>query len=146
MTQLPVLRDLVIVLAVSLTVVFALRRAGVPTIAALLLWGVVLGPGCLCLVREHESIEVVAEIGVAMLLFGIGLKLSLRELARLRTLILGAGGMQVGLTVLAGVIAASAFGYPTGQAVFFGFLLALSSTAIVLKMFENRGETDAPQG
>ncbi len=146
MTQLPILRDLVIVLAVSLAVVFALRRAGVPTIAALLLSGVVLGPGSLGLVREHESIEVVAEIGVAMLLFGIGLKLSLRELARLRTLILGAGGMQVGLTVLAGVAGASAVGYPPGQAVFFGFLLALSSTAIVLKMFENRGETDAPHG
>ncbi len=146
MPHFSILRDLVIVLAVSLTVVFALRRAGVPTIAALLLSGVVLGPGSLGLVREHESIEVVAEIGVAMLLFGIGLKLSLRELARLRTLILGAGGMQVGLTVLAGVVAATAFGYPAGQALFFGCLLALSSTAIVLKMFENRGETDAPQG
>lgn len=55
MTQLPVLRDLVIVLAVSLAVVFALRRAGVPTIAALLLSGVVLGPGSLGLVREHAE-------------------------------------------------------------------------------------------
>ncbi len=146
MPHLPILRDLVIVLAVSLVVVFALRRAGVPTIAALLLSGVVLGPGGLGLVREHESIEVVAEIGVAMLLFGIGLKLSLRELTSLRALIFGAGGLQVGLTAGAGAGIAAALGHPPGQAVFFGCLLALSSTAIVLKLFENRGETDAPHG
>jgi len=142
----PILRDLVVVLAVSLAVVFALRRARVPTIAALLLSGVVLGPGGLGLVHEHKSIEVVAEIGVAMLLFGIGLKLSLRELARLRGLIAGAGGLQVGLTVVAGALLASAAGHAPGQSVFFGCLLALSSTAIVLKLLEQRGETDAPHG
>lgn len=146
MPHFPVLRDLVLLLAVSLAVVFALRRAGVPTIAALLVSGVVLGPGGLGLVRERHSIEVIAEIGVAMLLFGIGLKLSLRELARMRGLLLGAGGLQVGLTAAGGAVVAAATGHPTGQSIFFGCLLALSSTAIVLKLLEKRGETDAPHG
>jgi CPA2 family monovalent cation:H+ antiporter-2 len=146
MPKLPFLRDLVAVLAVSLVVIFALRRVRVPTVAALLLAGVLLGPGGLGLVRDRQSLETVAEVGVAMLLFTIGLKLSLRELLSLRGLVFGAGGLQVALSVTAGAVAAVLGGFPAGQALFFGCLLAMSSTAIVLRLLDERGETEAPHG
>ncbi len=146
MPELPFLRDLVAVLGVSLAVIFALRRARVPTVAALLLAGVLLGPGGLGLVRDRHSLETVAEVGVALLLFTIGLKLSLRDLLSLRGLVLGAGGLQVALSVAAGAFAAALGGFPAGQSLFFGCLLAMSSTAIVLRLLDERGETDAPHG
>ncbi|MHB8079730.1 MAG: cation:proton antiporter domain-containing protein [Candidatus Krumholzibacteriia bacterium] len=146
MPELPILRDLVAVLTVSLVVVFALRRVRVPTVAALLLAGVLLGPGGLGLVRDRQSLETVAEVGVALLLFTIGLKLSLRELLSLRGLVFGAGGLQVALSVAGGAAVALPGGFPAGQAIFFGCLLAMSSTAIVLRVLEERGETAAPHG
>ena len=74
------------------------------------------------------------------------LKISLRDLVRLRTLTLGAGGMQVGVTVVVVFMCATAFGLPPRHAAFLGCLLALSSTAVVLKSLEDRGESDAPYG
>ncbi len=140
------LQVIVFVMAVSLLTVYVLRYLRIPTIVGFLLSGVLIGPGGLGLIQDQERINVVAEIGVIFLLFTIGLKLSLRELSRMRVLIFGAGALQVALTVGLSAGIGAFFGLEFRHSLFFGFLLAMSSTAIVLKILEERGETDSPHG
>ncbi len=108
--------------------------------------GVLIGPHALGLIKDVEAIEVLAEIGVALLLFTIGLEFSLRRMLEMRRLVLLGGGWQVILTTLLVTGIVYLLGRPVNEAVFFGFLFALSSTAIVLKSYIDRAEIDAPHG
>ena len=146
MHDLPILRELVIVLGTSLAVSYLLHRLHVPTMVGFLAAGVLIGPGGLGLVRDARAIQGMAEIGVVLLLFVIGLKFSLADLFRMRNTVLGAGALQVALTVAAAFGAARLWGFSPSQAILWGFLAALSSTAILLKAYEERGEIDSPQG
>ncbi|MBI2132213.1 MAG: cation:proton antiporter [Candidatus Tectomicrobia bacterium] len=146
MHDLPILRELVIVLGTSLAISYLLHRIRVPTMVGFLAAGVLIGPGGLGLVRDPRAIQGMAEIGVVLLLFVIGLKFSLAGLFRMRSTVLGAGALQVALTVAAAAGAARVWGLPPAQAILWGFLAALSSTAILLKAYEERGEIDSPQG
>jgi CPA2 family monovalent cation:H+ antiporter-2 len=108
--------------------------------------GVLIGPYALGLIHDVEAIELMAEIGVALLLFTIGLEFSLRRLLEMKRLVLLGGTLQVVISILAVTVIAYGFGRPVTQAIFFGFLFALSSTAIVLKTYIDRAEVDAPHG
>jgi CPA2 family monovalent cation:H+ antiporter-2 len=108
--------------------------------------GVVIGPYGLGLIRDVHAIEALAEIGVVLLLFTIGLEFSLRRILEMKRLVFAGGGAQVALTTLLVAGLAYFWGRPANQAVFFGFLFALSSTAIVLKSYIDRAEVDAPHG
>ena len=142
----PVFADLLIILAFSVPVAFACLRLKLPLLVGLMLTGIVIGPYGLGLIKELEAIEILAEIGVMLLLFTIGLEFSLDRLREMKRLVVAGGGLQVGLTVAAVAAVAVLFGRSLNQAVFFGFLVALSSTAIVLKSYAERKETDAPHG
>jgi len=146
MHEIALLRDLVIVLGAAVVVVALLRRVGIPSVAGFILTGVLAGPTALRLVDDTHQVEVLAEIGVVLLLFGIGLELSLERLRRLWKAILLGGGMQVVATVAVASAVANWFGLPPGAALFFGCVVAVSSTAIVLKALSRRGEIDAPHG
>jgi CPA2 family monovalent cation:H+ antiporter-2 len=146
MGHVPLLDELAIVAALAVVVTVLLSRLKLPTVAGLLLAGALLGPFGLGLVRSVHAIEVLAEIGVVLLLFSIGLEFSLARLRDvLRQVALG-GALQVGLTT--GVVSAVAvgLGQPLGRSVFYGFAFALSSTAIVLRGLSERRELDAPHG
>jgi CPA2 family monovalent cation:H+ antiporter-2 len=144
--ELNVLRDLVILVGVSIPVVVIAHRFHIPAIMGFLLAGVATGPHVLGLIESPESVNEVAELGVVLLLFTIGLELSLsRVLALGRELLLG-GALQVGGTLLAVAAIAVVLGLESHRAVFYGALAALSSTAIVLKIYAERGELDAPHG
>ena len=93
------LKDLVIVLGAAVVVVAILRRVGVPSIAGFILAGALAGPTALRLVDDTRQVEVLAEIGVVLLLFGIGLEISLERLRRLWKAVLLGGGIQVGFTI-----------------------------------------------
>ncbi len=138
--------DLLIILLVSVPVAYFCLRMKLPLLVGLILSGIAIGPYGLGWIHEVQAIEVLAEIGVMLLLFTIGLEFSLRRLREMKTLVMVGGGLQVVITV--GVTAAIAItlGRGAGQAVFFGFLVALSSTAIVLKSYVERNEVDAPHG
>jgi CPA2 family monovalent cation:H+ antiporter-2 len=138
--------DLLVILLVSVPVAFVCLRLKLPLLVGLMLTGIAIGPYGLGLVTEIEGIEVLAEIGVMLLLFTIGLEFSLRRLGEMKRLVLIGGGLQVGLTIAATAAIAFLFGRSINQAVFFGFLVALSSTAIVLKSYAERNEVDAPHG
>ncbi|MCY7347512.1 MAG: cation:proton antiporter [Pyrinomonadaceae bacterium] len=142
----PLFADLLIILLVSVPVAFACLRLKLPLPVGLMLTGIVIGPYGLGLIKELEAIEILAEIGVMLLLFTIGLEFSLHRLREMKRLILVGGGLQVALTIAAVCGVALLFGRELNQAVFFGFLVALSSTAIVLKSYAERSEVDAPHG
>ncbi len=142
----PLFADLLIILLVSVPVAFACLRLKLPLLVGLMLTGIVIGPYGLGLIKELEAIEILAEIGVMLLLFTIGMEFSLRRLREMKRLVLIGGGLQVGLTIAATAVAAILFGRQINQAIFFGFLVALSSTAIVLKSYAERNEVDAPHG
>lgn len=142
----PLLPDLVILLGLSLVVVLFFHRARLPMILGFLLTGALAGPYGLGLIRGVHEVELLAEIGVILLLFSIGIEFSLRNLIRIwRSVVLG-GALQVGLTAGVIYLLAVLFGQPVRQAVFVGLLVSLSSTAIVLKVLQERAEVDTPHG
>jgi len=104
------------------------------------------GPSGFGLVQEGHNVEVMAELGIILLLFTIGIEFSLGQLLEIRKSVLMGGTLQVAGTALATTMILTKFGLPLGEAVFTGFLISLSSTAIVLKIIQDRSEIDAPYG
>jgi len=140
------LRDLVIVFASSALAIYVLHGLRVPSIVGFIATGIIIGPYGLGLIESVRDIEVIAEIGVVLLLFVIGVEFSMSEFMRLKRPALVGGGLQVAATtaLIGGAVYLLSGDVRLG--VFVGFLVALSSTAIVLKMLMERGETDSPHG
>ncbi|MFQ5682589.1 MAG: cation:proton antiporter [Candidatus Binatia bacterium] len=146
MSDIGVLKELIIVLAATIAIVFLFQKLRLPTIVGFLLAGVIAGPHGVGLIQNVQEVETMAEIGVVLLLFTIGLEFSLRELLQVRSSLIWAGTLQIVLTTLVVLSVCRFFGYTIEVGVFYGFLLSLSSTAIVLRIFSDRGEADALQG
>ena len=142
----PLLRDLLLLLLVAVPVALICHRLKLPTIVGFMLVGVLVGPHGLGLLRGVDAVSILADIGVALLLFVIGLEFSFQRLLRMKRLLFLGGGLQVVLTTVlaAGVILL--LGYRLPAAIFIGFLAALSSTALVLRSYQERAELDAPHG
>lgn len=146
MEALHVLEEAVVILAASVAVVLASHLLRVPSVVGLLLTGLLIGPSGLGLVGDVERVEVFAEIGVIFLLFAIGLEFSLERLKQIRRPFFAGGSLQALLTSGVVALAALALGLPPPQAIFLGFVVTLSSTAIVLKLYAEGRQLDAPQG
>ena len=142
----PLFADLLIILLVSVPVAYFCLRLKLPLLVGLMLTGMAIGPYGIGLIKDLEGIEVLSEIGVMLLLFTIGLEFSLKRLGEMKRLVLVGGGLQVIVTTALVATVFTLIGRPAKQAVFFGFLVALSSTAIVLKSYVDRNEVDAPHG
>jgi len=144
--ELPLLRDLLVLLLAAVPIAFLLNRLRLPVIVGFMVTGILIGPYGFGLIRDVAAVDALAEIGVVLLLFTIGLEFSLRRIIEMKRLVLWGGGLQVLMTILLMSALAYAFGRTGRQAVFIGFLFALSSTAIVLKSYFDRAEIDAPHG
>jgi CPA2 family monovalent cation:H+ antiporter-2 len=144
--QIPILREIVIILGFSVLLILAFQRLKLPALLGFLVAGIVAGPHGLNLIQASHEVELLAEIGIIFLLFVIGIEFSLKGLASIKNVVLWGGLLQVGGTILAAAGGAYLLGIPFRSAVFMGFLLALSSTAIVLKMLQEKGELSSPQG
>jgi CPA2 family monovalent cation:H+ antiporter-2 len=142
----PLLSDIVVILALSLVVILLFQRARVPLVLGFLLTGIIAGPHGLGLIRAVHEVEVLAEVGVILLLFSIGIEFSLGSLARIWRSVIVGGFLQVGLTIGVTFAVARAFQRPPGESLFLGMLVSLSSTAIVLRLLQERAEIDAPHG
>jgi len=142
------LRDLVIALAAALVVLVPSRRFRIPATVGFMLTGILIGPGALGLIADTGRVGALAEIGVSVLLFVIGLEFSLARLREIGRAFLVAGPLQVILTVAAvtGLLMILPIQARLPGAVFAGMLVTLSSTAMVLRSLGERGETHAPQG
>ncbi len=141
-----VLRDLAVVLAIATGVAFLFSKLRLSIVAAFLVAGAILGPTGAGLVSEPEMVEALAEIGVVLLLFTVGLEISLSRLGRMRREVLRAGGTQTSLAVLLTALVLALAGVPAPEAIFIGFVVSLSSTAIVLKVYADRMELDSSHG
>ena len=147
MTDLPlVLRDLSIVLAIATAVALLFGRLHLSVVAAFLVAGAILGPTGAGLVSESGMVDALAEIGVALLLFTVGMEISLANLGKMRRRILQGGGIQLSATILLAVAVLFLARFPLEEATFIGFVLSLSSTAIVLKVYADRMEIDSAHG
>src|SRR5213594_860240 len=146
MEQLHILRDLAVIFAGSLLVILVFYRLKLPALPGFIVAGILLGPNALGLVSDAKDVEGLAEVGVILLLFTIGIEFSLSRLKEMGRQILVGGFSQMGFTILATLAAGLAFLGGWRLALFLGFLIALSSTAIVLKVMTDKGEIDAPHG
>jgi CPA2 family monovalent cation:H+ antiporter-2 len=144
--HLPVLGELVIVLAASIAILFACHRLRIPPVTGFLLTGVVIGPSGLGLIRNARNIDVLAEVGVVMLLFTIGLEFSWARLKQIKRVFLLGGSLQIALTTIVFAAAVGALRRSAAEGIFFGFLVSLSSTAVVLKIQADSNESASPQG
>jgi len=145
-TDLTIMTDLLVIFAISIVVVFVFHKFRLPPITGFLAAGALVGPHGLNLVSDIEQVKVMAEIGVVLLLFTIGIEFSLTRLAAARSLLLVGGPLQVVSSLLLTAAVGVAAGLPVRQALLWGGLLACSSTAIVLKTLAERGESDSLHG
>jgi CPA2 family monovalent cation:H+ antiporter-2 len=140
------LLDILVLFAMSVLAAVVCHRLRLPTAIGLLLVGLLAGPELLGLIRNAHEIELFAEIGVVLLLFVIGLEISVADVSRLRRNFLVGGSLQFFATAAVVAAAGAAMGLRPPQSLYVGFLIALSSTAIVLRMLQERGELETPHG
>jgi monovalent cation:H+ antiporter-2, CPA2 family len=144
--ELPLLNDIVIIFGLSIAIFFICYRLRLPAIVGFLITGMLAGPHGFKLVGAVHQVEILAEIGVVLLLFTIGIEFSLGELLKIKKAVLLGGTLQVLLTIFVTFLLAKQLGRSTGEAIFLGFLISLSSTAIVLKILQERLEVDSSHG
>ena len=140
------LTEIVVMIVAGAAIAYLSFRLRLVPIVGFLLAGVLIGPHALGLVPDREMVNATAEIGVILLLFTIGIEFSLEKLLRIRHLIFGGGGLQVGLSTIVVTGLLTLFGIDWHAGLFTGFLVALSSTAIVLKILGDTGETNSETG
>ncbi|MFZ5641370.1 MAG: cation:proton antiporter, partial [Bacillota bacterium] len=144
--EIPLLKGVLIIFSLSVVVLFLFHKIKIPAVVGYLLTGILAGPHGLKMVNEIHEVEMLAEIGIVLLLFTIGLEFSFDRLFKIKKPVILGGSLQVALTSFAALAIAQGFGLPLGRAVFIGFLISLSSTAIVLKLIQQRAEIDSPYG
>ena len=140
------LQEITIIATVSVIVTIILGRFKLPVVAGLVLSGALVGPNALSLAKDLEAIEIIAEVGVVFLLFTIGLEFSLSRLKHIFRQVALGGLLQVSATATITIMIALALERPLPEAVVYGFVFALSSTALVLRTLNERNELDAPHG
>ncbi|ULA62391.1 MAG: Sodium:proton exchanger [Nitrospira sp.] len=146
MTDYSILSNLLVIFTVSIAVVFVFHQFRLPSIAGFLVAGALIGPHGFNLISDSSAVQALAEIGVVLLLFTIGIEFSLVQLTSLRRLLFIAAPIQVGGVVAITWAGAMLAGVPWQQGIFWGFLLSLSSTAIVLKALAANGDSESLHG
>jgi CPA2 family monovalent cation:H+ antiporter-2 len=146
MHEFAIIKDIVLILLVSIPVIIIFNRIQLPSIVGFLIAGMILGPYGFQIITSIDEIEIMAEIGIILLLFSIGLELSLKELLSIKKILIIGGGLQVLLTIVFSTAIIYLIGLSVKEAVFLGMLISLSSTAIVLKVLADKGELDSPHG
>ncbi|NOJ27505.1 MAG: hypothetical protein DA330_05795 [Nitrososphaera sp.] len=148
MTELALIKDLALIWAVALVTGHICIRFKQPVIAGYMLAGVIVGPYVLKWIHQTEQIKVLAEFGVAMLLFALGVDLSLKQVLSSARRILSAGTAQILLTLIAGWAIASLTGLASSPAegFLFGSICAISSSVVISRTLVDRGELDSAHG
>ncbi len=143
---LPFLSELVALFTVSVIIAYLCYRFKIVPIVGFLIAGVIIGPNALGLVQDQELVDILAEIGIILLLFTIGIEFSLEKLSRIKKAIFVGGGLQVFVTT--GSVALILWGFDIGWniGIYTGCLVALSSTAIILGLLSDEDKTDTPSG
>ena len=138
--------ELAIIGALAVATTLGLHRIGLPGTAGFLVTGAFAGPYGLGLIGESNHIEQIAELGVILLLFAVGLEFSLSRLRFIWKSVAVGGSLQVGITAAITLAILIAWGESAERGIVFGLAVALSSTVVVLRVLSSRGELDAPHG
>lgn len=147
MQEIEFLKVIVIIFGLASLVIFIFNKLKLPSVVGFLLTGIIAGPYALGLISDIEIIDVLAEIGVILLLFIIGMEFSIKKLLKIKNIVFIGGIMQVGITILVVMGILHFFTHvPYNQAVFVGFLVALSSTAIILKVLQENDQVESHHG
>lgn len=144
--DLSILENIVIILALSTLVNLIFTRLKIPTVIGYLMTGVIAGPHLLGVIHNQEDIELLAEIGVIILLFTIGMEFSLKHLLKIRRIVFVGGFIQVTFTAGIFYLMSNVYGMDWKGGIFIGFLAALSSSALVLKILQERSELTSNYG
>jgi monovalent cation:H+ antiporter-2, CPA2 family len=144
--DIPLLPEMITVFGLAILVILVCHRFKIPAIVGFLITGVMVGPHGLGFINAVDDVDFLATIGIVLLLFCVGMEFSLKKIFEYKRYFLIGGAIQVCLTVLGGCIAGLVFGMPFGECVFIGFLLSLSSTAITLRVLDEKSESDSPHG
>ncbi len=144
--QVGLLAETVKIFGLTIAVLYICNRFRIPTVVGFLISGMIAGPSALGLVGVTHEVELLAEIGVVLLLFTIGIEFSLGNLFLIRRYVLLGGSLQVMITLGLTALFCYLTGLGWGEAIFIGFLISLSSTAIVLKILQVRDEIASPHG
>jgi len=137
---------IVVVFLIAVLLLIILYRVKIPSVVAFLIAGFLTGPSGLGLITNEESISFFAELGVIFLLFTIGLEFSVSRILKSRRYVLIGGLVQVLSTILIWTALMQITGMDLAHAFFWGMLISLSSTAIVMKVLADRMEVDSPHG
>lgn len=140
------LQELIIVLGLSVGIILLFRRFKLPGVLGFIITGTIAGPYGTGLIEDPENVQMLSEIGVIFLLFVIGMEFNLKKLASIGVAVFVGGTLQAGLTIAGVTLLARMIGLPWPAATFTGFLVSLSSTAIVLRGLQEKGRLDAPFG
>lgn len=145
--EVPIIKEIVIIFTLSIGVLLVCHRLKLPAVVGFLVTGVLCGPHGLGLVKAIDDVQNLATIGIVLLLFTVGMEFSIKNIVKYKYYFFGGGALQVFIT-LGVVMLASRYliSLPWNESVFLGFLIALSSTAIVLRALDDKGETESPQG
>lgn len=141
------LKAILLIFGVSGLIIFLLGKLKIPPIVGFLIAGTVIGPYGIGLIKSPHDVEIIAEIGVILLMFTIGIEFSIPRLLALKKEVFLLGTLQVTLTILTiAIISQFVLNMELNNAIFNGFIVALSSTAIVMKLLSDRGELNTPHG
>ncbi|MDT0582751.1 cation:proton antiporter [Brumicola blandensis] len=137
--------NVIALLALSVLLVWSFKRINLPAILAYLAVGVVAGPQVLSMYSDPEQMHLLAEVGIVFLLFSLGLEFSLPKLVAMRNLVFGVGAGQMLITTVLFAAIALVFGQTLSTAIIIGGMVALSSTAIVIKQIDDAGRLNTPR-
>lgn len=141
----PLFYELLTVFGLSIAVLLACNRFRVPLIVGYLMTGIIVGPSLLNVI-PRANVETLASLGVILLLFGVGVEFSLRDIFQARRDTLLGGGLQLLLTALALALGVLPLGVPFRVGLFMGLALALSSTTLIMKELASKAEVTSPHG
>lgn len=141
------LQSILIIFGVSGLIIYVLGKLKIPPIVGFLIAGTIIGPYGMGLIKDPHEVEIIAEIGVILLMFTIGIEFSIPRLISLKKEVFLLGTLQVMITILViTLISQFALNAEVNNAIFYGFIIALSSTAIVMKLLADRGELNTLHG
>ncbi len=141
------LQAILIIFGVSGLIVYILGKLHIPPIVGFLIAGTIIGPYGMGLIKDPHEVELIAEIGVILLMFTIGVEFSIPRLIILKKEVFLLGTLQVaGTIIVISLLSQFALNADFNNAIFYGFIVALSSTAIVVKLLSDRGELNTPHG
>jgi len=141
------LQAILIIFGISGLIIYILGKFKIPAIVGFLIAGTIIGPYGMGFVREPKQVELIAEIGVILLMFTIGIEFSIPRLISLKKEVFLFGSLQVFLTIIViSIISQIVLNTALNLSLFYGFIVALSSTAIVMKLLSDRGELNSPHG